>query len=86
LFRKRWAIHIFENSWFEIFQVSAPAIERNEERCANFLIHIGENYTAEQLVFVDESGCNRVTTKWTHAWALLGWRARQRDSFVRGQR
>ena len=69
-----------------ISQVSAPAIERNEERRANFQIHMAENYIAEQLVFVDESGCNRITTKRTHAWAPLGWRARWRDYFVRGQK
>jgi len=58
-------------------EVSAPAIERNEERRALYQIRIAENYELEQLVFVDEAGCNRITTKRSYAWALLGWRARR---------
>ena len=69
-----------------VTEVSAPAIERNEERRALYQIRIAENYEPEQLVFVDEAGCNRITTKRSYAWAPLGWRARRRDYFIRGQK
>lgn len=39
----------------------------------------------EQLVFVDESGCNRITTKREMAWSHLGNHACMRGYFVRGQ-
>ncbi|KAJ2911978.1 hypothetical protein MD484_g8431, partial [Candolleomyces efflorescens] len=61
------------------------AIERNEELRLRYQALIAE-YLPEQLVFVDESACNRNTTKRNYAWAPSGTRARRRDYFVRGQR
>lgn len=51
-----------------------------------FRLHVGETYSAEQLVFVDESAFNRHTARRTMGWATTGTRARRRDFFVRGQR
>ncbi|KAJ2932106.1 hypothetical protein H1R20_g5000, partial [Candolleomyces eurysporus] len=67
-------------------KLNRPAIERNEELRAQYQAFVGENYSPEQLVFVDESACNRNTTKRSHGWAPVGTRSRRRDYFVRGQR
>lgn len=37
-------------------------------------------------MFLDESACNRLTTKRLKAWAPCGERARRRDFFIRGIR
>ncbi|PPR02227.1 hypothetical protein CVT24_011455 [Panaeolus cyanescens] len=67
-------------------KVSMPALERNEDLRAEYQTNIGENYAAEQLVFVDESACNRNTTKRLFGWAPTGQRSRRHDYFIRGQR
>ncbi|KIK11608.1 hypothetical protein PISMIDRAFT_31810, partial [Pisolithus microcarpus 441] len=38
------------------------------------------------LVFVDESGCNQITTKHPMAWSPIGMHARCHDYFVQGQK
>ena len=68
------------------WQVSRDALERDEERRAAFQYLIGQNYTPDMLVFVDESACNRHTSKRRQAWAPSGTRARRHDYFVRGTR
>ena len=67
-------------------KVARPALERNEDKRAAYQILIAENYLPEQLVFVDESACNRNTTKRRFAWSPIGTRARRHDYFVRGKR
>ena len=57
-------------------QVSCPAIERNEDRHAEYQIRVAEEYLPEQLVFVDESACNRNMTKHEYAWASINGQAR----------
>jgi hypothetical protein len=47
---------------------------------------IGWNYGPEQVVFVDESACNRKTTYRDKAWSIRGRRAVRKAFFVRGQR
>jgi hypothetical protein len=47
---------------------------------------VGWKYTPEQMVFVDESACNRKVTYRDRAWALRGRRAVRNAFFVRGQR
>ncbi len=69
-----------------ICQVSWSAIEQNEERQAEYQIFISENYQSNQLVFLDESACNRTTTKRTHVWASIGSQAQVHDYFIRGKR
>jgi len=66
--------------------VTRPALERNEELRAAYLIRVGLNYRADQLVFVDEAANNRNTTKRKYAWSPTGTRARRHDYFVRGKR
>ena len=67
-------------------QVTRPAIERNEDKHAEYQIKVAEEYLPEQLVFVDESACNRNTTKREYAWAPINGRARRHDYFVWGKR
>jgi hypothetical protein len=61
------------------------AIERNEERRDQFLLHIG-SYAAEQLVFIDESAVDRRTPSRRYGYAIKGERAEMHDHFVRGER
>lgn len=44
------------------------------------------NYRADQLVFVDESSCDRRTSYRGKAWAIQGQRAVRKAFFVRGKR
>jgi hypothetical protein len=69
-----------------IIQVSRSAIERNDELRAQYQLIVGERFTPEMLVFLDESACNRHTVNRPYAWAPSSDRARRRDFFVRGQR
>ncbi len=55
-------------------------------RRAEYRLRIGENYTPEQLVFVDESACDRRTYLRNQAWALEGLRACRKQYFARGKR
>lgn len=67
-------------------QITKHAKERNEILRAQYRFRIAENYTAEQLVFVDESACDRRTYLWNRAWALEGLRACRKQVFTRGRR
>jgi len=62
-----------------------PAIERNEAKRRRFLQRIN-GYTPEQLVFVDETSCDRRTTNRGYGWAKEGERASRRSFCVRGKR
>ncbi len=61
-------------------------MERNEVKRAEYRLTIGQNYTPEQLVFVDESACDRRTYIRNRAWALEGLRACRKQYFARGKR
>lgn len=76
-------------SWYtvsHISQLTPRAIERNERKRLAFAVHMAENYRAEQLVFVDESACDRRTYFRNRAWALCGQPAYRKLHFVRGKR
>jgi hypothetical protein len=47
-------------------------LEANEEYQEAYQVLIGENYHPEQLVFVDESACNRHVVRRAVGWALQG--------------
>jgi hypothetical protein len=70
----------------QIDKVSRSAVERSELLRSQYQLIVGEKFTPEMLVFLDEAACNRHTTNRTYAWALSSQRARRRDFFVRGQR
>lgn len=67
-------------------QVTRIALERSAEKRAAFIYKIGTRYTADQLVTVDESACNRRTSYRGHGWAIRGSRAVRKAFFVRGRR
>lgn len=67
-------------------KVSISALEQNEETRCQYLLTVGLDFLAEQLVFVDESACNRVTARRPYAWSLVGTCARRHDYFIRGKR
>ena len=66
--------------------VSISALEQDEDARCEYLLTVGLGFTADQLVFVDESACNRITTRRRCAWAPIGHCARRHDYFVRGKR
>ncbi|KAG1726895.1 uncharacterized protein EDB91DRAFT_1011926, partial [Suillus paluster] len=66
--------------------VSRAALECNEDNCDRYQIFIAKNFCPEQLVFVDESACNRITTKCPMAWSPIGTHACCHGYFIHGQR
>lgn len=62
------------------------AIERSVELRDEHIERMGTKYTADQLVFVDESSCDRRTSIRNTAWAVRGERAVRKTFFVRGRR
>jgi hypothetical protein len=67
-------------------KLSVPAAERDEALRMEFRQAYALNFVPEQLVFVDESHTNRITTRRRYGWAPVGGRSRRRDCFVRGKR
>ena len=65
--------------------ISISAVERNEDIRCQYLLKVGLDFTAKQLVFVDESACNRITTRRPYAWSPIGSRATKHDYFIRGK-
>jgi hypothetical protein len=68
------------------WQLTKQAMERNADKRTEYLYRIGLLYQPGQLVFVDESSCDRRTTYRNNAWAIRGQRAFRKAFFVRGQR
>lgn len=67
-------------------QLSQHVLECSAIKCTNYVVKIATNYQSYQLVFINESSCDRQTTYRNHAWAIGGWRAVRKTFFVRGQR
>jgi hypothetical protein len=63
--------------------MTKPAIERDEELRARFRLRMLE-YAPEDLVFVDESACNRHTFVRKYGRAPSGVRAQRHGFFVKG--
>lgn len=70
---------------FAHLKLTRVAIERNALKRVDFMCHMLVSYQPEQLVFVDESACDRRTTYRGYAWALRGERAVRKAFFVRGK-
>ena len=82
-----WYLYI--NSAIEYdaqWQLTKAAIERSTTKRTAYMVKIGWNYTAEQVVFLDESVCNWKTSYWDRAWAIQGRWALRKAFFVRGRR
>ncbi|KAF8838045.1 hypothetical protein BDN67DRAFT_972085, partial [Paxillus ammoniavirescens] len=75
-----------KRSGFTRKKLTRPAIERNEARRAAYKLHMGQSYEPHQLVFVDESHLNCLTTWRPSGWTCMGRCARRRDFFIHGQR
>jgi hypothetical protein len=67
-------------------QTQVAARKANLEQRVTWHADVLEEYPADTLVFVDETGCNKLTAKRRKGWAPSGERARRRDFFIRGQR
>lgn len=61
-------------------------MERDEDARNEYQLNVGADYPPETLVFVDESACNRHTSKRAGAWAPIGDQARHHNYFVRRTR
>ncbi|KAF7361583.1 DDE-3 domain-containing protein [Mycena sanguinolenta] len=87
----RWAI-VRTHTLFPLDTLAAytgltrKAIERSALKHARYTFHVGLYYLPYQLVFVDESSCDRCTSYRGKAWAIIGQRAVRKAFFVRGKR
>ena len=71
---------------FALKNNSFVASKRVEESRTKYQIEVAQNYHPEQLVFVDKSAVNHLTTRRPRGWAPIGCHSRRRDFFVRGTR
>ncbi|KEP50069.1 DDE family endonuclease, partial [Rhizoctonia solani 123E] len=77
----------FQRSSYSRKQLSRYALEASAEARANFILTVGgEEYSTEQFVCVDETGCTRNTTKRRWGWSPIGIRAFYGEYSVRGER
>ena len=66
-------------------KLTTRAREQDEQLRGEYLARI-QQYHPRQLVFVDESSCDRRVSQRVYGWAPLGTRSRRREFFVRGAR
>ncbi|KAF7371970.1 hypothetical protein MVEN_00055000 [Mycena venus] len=67
-------------------KMTKVAIERSAAKRAKYRYHIELYYLPHQLVFVDQSACDRRTSYRGRAWAFRGYRAARKAFFIRGKR
>ena len=67
-------------------KISKKALERSETARIRYRLRMACQYEAEQLVFVDESACDRRTFLRKKAWALEGRQACRKTVFAHGKR
>ena len=67
-------------------QIAKRAIERDHEKRAYYLTHMVQNFQAEQLVFVDETGVDKRTIWRNHGYAKKGTRAVMYTDFARNKK
>ena len=60
-------------------------MEQSEDARALYRYHMGLEYEPEQLVFVDESACDRRLSR-NYGRAVIGHRVTRKTVFVRGKR
>lgn len=65
-------------------QLSKRAVERDEAKRSEFFQHMVNNFTAEQLDFVDESAVDKRVAFRNCGWARSGERAIVKTNFDRG--
>ena len=62
------------------------AQERNERARSSFIAKIGENYTRDQLIFLDESSKDERSLTCYYGYSSANIRAQKKIVFVRGKR
>ncbi len=67
-------------------QLTSVAIEQSAVNCAEYIYTIGSQFSAEQLIFVDESTYDWHTTYCGRAWAIEGQQAVNICFFMQGER
>lgn len=67
-------------------QVTKVAVERDALKRAQFRLNYARSYSADQLVFVDESSFDRRTPYRRRGWTVSGRRVFKNAFFVRGRR
>jgi hypothetical protein len=65
-------IILLPNHYQNSVQLTHVVIERSAQKQAEYVYKIGLYYSADQLVFVDESSCDRRTTYRGKAWQSKG--------------
>jgi len=75
-----------KRSGYTMMKLTRVAIERSVAKRAKYKYTIGLRYRSFQLVFVDESSCDRRTSYRGKAWAIKGGRAVRKSFFIRGKR
>ena len=66
-------------------KLGITAREQDEQARVEYLARV-RKYDPDQLVFVDESSCDRRVGRRGYGWAPTGTRSRRRECFVRGAR
>ena len=75
-----------QETYHALPKISKRALERSETVRIRYRLRMACQYEAEQLVFVDESACDRRTFLRKKAWALEGRQACRKTIFARGRR
>ncbi|KAF7337735.1 DDE family endonuclease [Mycena sanguinolenta] len=70
-----------KRSGYTMMKLTRKAIERSALKRARYTFHVGLYYLPYQLVFVDESSCDRRTSYRGKAWAIIGQRAVRKAFF-----
>ena len=85
-----WRRYTYHNLYTETYlqkpKLTKTAIEQSAAKHAAYMTKVGWNYTPEQMVFVDESACNRKMAYRDCTWAVWGRQAVHKAFFVRGRR
>ena len=77
-----WSLH---HAGYSMKKPSISALEWNKDIHCKYLLTVGLEFSAEQLVFVDESACNQITTHHQCAWSPVGHCAWRHDYFICGK-
>ncbi|KAG1883673.1 hypothetical protein F4604DRAFT_1920182 [Suillus subluteus] len=62
----------FASRGFTHKKLARPATKHNEIRNI-YQINVTEDFCPDQLVFVDESACNRITTRRQMTWSSISF-------------
>ena len=69
-----------------MYQIEGAAKERNELLRSAYMVKMGSQYSAEQLIFIDESAKDERTLSCMYGYSLMNTRVVKKNVFVRGKR